>query len=53
MKWARPNKLIETEVKEPIRGIAVIAVMAMILAGLALFIALGKESNAAPIVLNS
>ena len=45
--WYRPIKTVKEEIAEPIRHIAAIAIAALIMAGLALFISLGKGSNAA------
>jgi hypothetical protein len=43
MKWYKPIQTIQEDIKEPIRQVAVIAITALIIAGLALFFALGKE----------
>jgi hypothetical protein len=43
MQWYRPHKLIKEEIQEPIKGIGAIAVVALTIAVIALFIALGKE----------
>jgi hypothetical protein len=43
MKWYRPRKLIEDEIQTPVRNIGAIAVIALAIAVMALFIALGKE----------
>lgn len=47
MKFQRPRKLIEEKVQKPVQTIAVIAVIALAIATMALFIAMGRETNAA------
>lgn len=47
MKWYRPQKLIQEKVEKPVQAIAVIAVIALAVAAMALFVAIGKDSNAA------
>lgn len=45
MEWKRPRKLIEENVQKPIQTIAVIAVIALAVAAMALFVAMGKDTN--------
>lgn len=45
-KWPRPVKALKSEIQEPIQRIAIVAVAAFALAALALFIAMGKVTNA-------
>lgn len=47
MKWRKPRKLIEEKVQKPIQTIAVIAVIALAIATMALFVAMGRNENAA------
>jgi hypothetical protein len=47
MKFRAPKKLIKEEIQEPIQFIGVIALIAMAIAAMALFIAMGKSDNAA------
>ena len=47
MEWRKPRKLIEEKVQKPIQTIAVIAVIALAISAMALFIAMGRDSNAA------
>ena len=45
MKWPKPRKYIEDEIKNPIRTIGVIAVLALALSAMALFYVMGKDAN--------
>jgi hypothetical protein len=45
LKWYRPQKLIDEKIQKPIETIGVIAVMALAIALVALFAAIGKGSN--------
>lgn len=47
MEWRKPRKLIEEKVQKPIQTIAVIAVIALAISAMALFIAMGRNGNAA------
>jgi hypothetical protein len=46
MKFRRPQKLIKEQIQEPIQTIAVIALIALAIAAMALFIAVGKGNDA-------
>lgn len=47
MKWPKPRKYVQEQIKEPIQFIGVIAVIALAVATMALLYAYGKDNNAA------
>jgi hypothetical protein len=46
LKWYRPQKLIKEEIQKPITSIGVIAVIALAIAMVALFAAIGGKNAA-------
>jgi hypothetical protein len=44
MKWYKPISTIKDDIKAPMQQIAIIAIAAFVIAGLALLIAIGKDA---------
>jgi hypothetical protein len=49
MKLTRPKKLIKEQIQEPIQFIGVIAIIALAIAAMALFISIGSNNAASPL----
>lgn len=43
MKWPKPRRYIQDEIKNPMQVIGVIAATALLVAVMALFVAMGKD----------